>query len=153
MAFSDRGGLHREATRECGSSRRVGRGICFADFPTPTVLWPERVATGTARQAHLVPVRRHPGAVAAPRSPDYPAAPSACPGVGFIPVPKTVLAGVLPAPTFRHLQLQPKHPSNSSNSEIDNHQIEKHRSTGQQKQVATAFSNDCSHHSNSMRKE
>ena len=102
VGFSSQGGLHREATRECGSSRRVGRGICFADFPTPTVLWPERVATGTAKQACVVPVRRHPSPVAAPRSPDYPAAPSTRLGVGFLLSPTTVLVEVRPAMKSAH---------------------------------------------------
>lgn len=55
-----------------------------------------------ARQSRLVPVRRHPGPVAAPRSPDYPAAPSTRLGVGFFPAPKAVLAGVSPAMTSAH---------------------------------------------------
>ena len=57
------------------------------------------------------------------------------------------------APASTCLKLQPKHPSNSSNTEINNHRVENHRSTGQQKQVATALTNDCSPHFNNMQGE
>lgn len=98
VGFSSQGGLHREATRECGSSRRVGEGHLFCRFPP---LQPSSGLNVSLPAPPDRPVSYPCGATPAPLLHpghlDYPAAPSTRLGVGFLLIPTTVLAEVRPA--------------------------------------------------------